>query len=140
MAQGVMKIIRPPGTSPPGCINSYPEIFSWKYVDHPTPGIEIQCIKPNSLKVFLQNGLLADHYGRIGSIVANRQLQFDGPPAQAGAIYTGGWSLCPDNLIALGPQRQFYACANGRGGLPENFKQNRAVGILTSVQFGKSTT
>ncbi|PUU72389.1 hypothetical protein B9Z19DRAFT_1010311 [Tuber borchii] len=113
LAQGVTQIVRPPGTSPPGCIDSYPETFGLKPADHRIPVIETHCIHPRILKVFLQKGLLIDHFGRIGSIVANRQFQFDGPPAQAGAIYTGGWSLCPDNLIALGPQKQFYACASG---------------------------
>ncbi|PUU76059.1 hypothetical protein B9Z19DRAFT_992072 [Tuber borchii] len=111
--QGVWEIIRPPGTSPPGCIDSYPAAFSFELVDHPTPGVKTHCIKPRMLKMLLQHGLLTDHLGRIGSIVANRQFQFDGPPAQVGAIYTGGWSLCSDNLIALGPQRQFYGCASG---------------------------
>ena len=138
--QGVTEIIRPPGTSPPGCIDSYPGTFGFQPADHPTPVVETQCIQPRSLKMSLQNGLLVDHLDRIGSIVDNRQFQFDGPPAQAGAIYTGGWSLCPDNSIALGPQKQFYACASGSCKLPENFKQKGAVGILTRVQLRISTT
>ncbi|PUU72341.1 hypothetical protein B9Z19DRAFT_1137928 [Tuber borchii] len=110
---GVWETILPPGTSPPGCIDSYPGPFSFQPVDHPTPGIETHCMKPRTLRAVLQHGVLTDHLGRIGSIGANRQFQYDGPPAQAGAIYTGGWSLCPDNLIALGPQKQFYGCACG---------------------------
>lgn len=61
----------------------------------------------------LANGVLIDSLGRIGSIVANRQFQFDGPPAQAGAIYTGGWSVCPDGLLALGSSKTFYQCDSG---------------------------
>jgi len=120
--QGVTEIIRPPGASPPGCIDSYLGAFSIQDVDHSGPGTETACSQPDSLRVVLDKGLLVDHLGRIGSIVANRQFQFDGPPAQAGAIYTGGWSLCPDNLIALGPQKLFYACPSGDCKLPENFK------------------
>ncbi|CAZ80673.1 unnamed protein product [Tuber melanosporum] len=111
--QGVTAIIRPPGASPPGCVDSYPGAFGFEPIDHPTWTVETRCFEPRSLKMFLSKGLLVDHLGRIGSIVANRQFQFDGPPAQAGAIYTGGWSICPDNLIALGPQQEFYACASG---------------------------
>ncbi|PUU72753.1 hypothetical protein B9Z19DRAFT_1104250 [Tuber borchii] len=87
---GVWETIRPPGTSPPGCIDSYPGPFSFQPVDHPTPGIETHCMKPRTLRAVLQHGVLTDHLGRIGSI-----------------------SLCPDNLIALGPQKQFYGCACG---------------------------
>jgi hypothetical protein len=61
----------------------------------------------------LRNGVLFDKEGKIGSIVANRQFQFDGPPAQAGAIYTGGWSVCDDNLLALGPSKNFFKCLSG---------------------------
>ncbi|KAG0639858.1 hypothetical protein HOY80DRAFT_1043751 [Tuber brumale] len=113
--QGVTAIIRPPGTSPPGCVDSYPGAFGFEptETDQPTPIVETQCFQPLSLKMFLNKGLLIDHLGRIGSIVANRQFQFDGPPAQAGAIYTGGWSVCPDNLVALGPEKKFYACGSG---------------------------
>ncbi|PUU72347.1 hypothetical protein B9Z19DRAFT_1137918 [Tuber borchii] len=115
VAQGVPETIRPPGTSPQGCIDSYPETIGFKAADSPlaVSVVETHCIQPGSLRMSLQNGVLVDHHGRIGSIVANRQFQFDGPPAQAGAIYTGGWSICPDNSIALGPQKQFYACASG---------------------------
>jgi len=139
MPQGVTEIIQPEGTSPQGCIDSYPGIFGFKAVDHPMLA-DIQCILPRTLQMSVQNGIMVDHLGRIGSIVSNRQLQFDGPPAQAGAIYTGGWSLCPENLIALGPQKQFYACSSGYCKPPENFKQKGALGILTCVQLRKSTT
>ena len=140
MAHGVTETIRPQGISPPGCVDSYPETIDFQVSDHPIPVIETHCIQPRSLRMFLKNGVLTDHLGRIGSIVANRQFQFDGPPAQAGAIDTGGWSICPDNLIALGPHKQFYACVSGDGKLPQNFKKKEAVGILTRLQLTKSTT
>ena len=90
VAQEVTEIIRPPGTSPPGCIDSYPDTFGFQLAHHPTPGVETHCIRSTSLKMFLQKGLLVDHLGRIGSIVANREFRFDGPLAQARAIYTWG--------------------------------------------------
>ncbi|GME95868.1 unnamed protein product [Ambrosiozyma monospora] len=43
--------------------------------------------------VTLKDGILTDSAGRIGSIVANQQFQFDGPPPQAGYIYASGWSF-----------------------------------------------
>ena len=61
----------------------------------------------------LHNGVLTDAQGRIGSIVANHQFQFDGPPAQEGAIYTGGWSVCSNGSLALGPSAVFYECLSG---------------------------
>ena len=140
VSQGVTENIRPPGTSPPGCIDSYPDTIGVQFVDYPTPGVETQCIHERSLRMLLENGLLTDHLGRIGSIAANRKFQFDGPPAKAGAIYTAGWSLCSDNLLALGPQRQFYACASGDCKLPKNFKKKGGVDILTHVQLTMSTT
>ena len=88
--QGVTEIIRPPGTSPPGCIDSYPETIGFQFVDHPAPSVETHYIKPRSLKMLRQNGLLVDHIGRIGSTIANRQFQFDGPPCPSGGhLYLG---------------------------------------------------
>ncbi|KAF2260375.1 hypothetical protein CC78DRAFT_448795, partial [Lojkania enalia] len=61
----------------------------------------------------LQDGVLRDDSGRIGSIVANYQFQFDGPPPQAGAIYTGGFSVCANNSLALGGSTVWYRCTSG---------------------------
>ncbi|CUS14258.1 unnamed protein product [Tuber aestivum] len=63
------------------------------------------------LQVTLKDGVLTDILGRIGYIADNRQLQFDAPP-QAGAIYTGGFSACPDGTLALGSSNVFYACGS----------------------------
>jgi len=63
----------------------------------------------------LHNGVLVDKQGRIGSIVSNRQFQFDGPPAQAGAIYTSGWSVClTEGFLALGGSKKFFQCLSGK--------------------------
>ena len=61
----------------------------------------------------LKGGILTDGKGRIGSIVANRQFQFDGPPPQAGAIYAAGWSITEDGYLALGDSDVFYQCLSG---------------------------
>ena len=71
------------------------------------------CKTDGILQLNLENGILTDHWGRIGSIVSNRQFQFDGPPPQAGAIYAGGWSITPDGNLALGDQDIFYQCLSG---------------------------
>ncbi len=61
----------------------------------------------------LNNGVLTDSQGRTGSIVANRQFQFDGP-AQAGALYTSGFAVCsPSKHLALGDSTVFYQCSSG---------------------------
>jgi len=69
------------------------------------------------LGVTLKGGVLTDILGRIGYIADNRQLQFDAPP-QAGAIYTAGFSACPDGTLALGDKNIFYACGSSDCNLP----------------------
>lgn len=63
----------------------------------------------------LKDGILRDHNGRTGSIVANQQFQFDGPP-QAGAIYTGGFSVCKNNSLAIGGSARWWRCMSGNFG------------------------
>ncbi|KAF2873619.1 heat shock protein, partial [Massariosphaeria phaeospora] len=63
----------------------------------------------------LEDGILHDPYGRTGAIVANYQFQFDGPP-QAGSIYTGGFSVCENNTLAIGGSTLFYRCMSGEFG------------------------
>lgn len=60
----------------------------------------------------LNNGVLKDSQGRTGYIASNYQLQYDAPP-QAGAIYTAGFSILPNNSLALGPSAIFYSCYTG---------------------------
>ncbi|CCH63127.1 hypothetical protein TBLA_0J01310 [Henningerozyma blattae CBS 6284] len=71
------------------------------------------CKNNGTLTMNLKNGILTDEKGRIGSIVANRQFQFDGPPPQAGAIYAAGWSITPQGNLALGDSDVFYQCLSG---------------------------
>jgi hypothetical protein len=72
-----------------------------------------QQVATNTFICSLDDGVLRDPVLRIGSIVANYQFQFDGPPPQAGAIWTGGWSVCKNNSLANGPSTTFYHCMSG---------------------------
>ncbi|AJR75263.1 Cis3p [Saccharomyces cerevisiae YJM1388] len=79
-----------------------------------TPSLkDSSCKNSGTLELTLKNGVLTDAKGRIGSIVANRQFQFDGPPPQAGAIYAAGWSITEDGYLALGDSDVFYQCLSG---------------------------
>ena len=70
----------------------------------------------------LANSQLLDAQGRTGYIAANYQFQFD-KPAQTGAIYTSGFSVCTNSsatrgdssvkLLALGGTTTFYQCLSG---------------------------
>ncbi|GMM34817.1 heat shock protein [Saccharomycopsis crataegensis] len=72
----------------------------------------VACKSDGTLQLTLEKSILKDGNGRIGSIVANRQFQFDGPPPQAGAIYAAGWSIYDGNL-AIGETTTFYQCLSG---------------------------
>ena len=73
----------------------------------------VACRSSSSLALTLNNGILLDNQGRTGYIASNYQFQFD-KPAQAGAIYTAGWSVCTDNsTLALGGSTTFYQCLSG---------------------------
>ncbi|KEQ97739.1 hypothetical protein AUEXF2481DRAFT_542416 [Aureobasidium subglaciale EXF-2481] len=50
--------------------------------------------------------------GRTGYIAANNQFQFD-KPAQTGAIYTAGFSVCSNGTLAIGNSAIFYQCLSG---------------------------
>lgn len=62
--------------------------------------------------VTLEDGTALDGQGRTGYIASNYQFQFDAP-AQAGALFTSGFSLCEDNVLALGSSKTFYQCLSG---------------------------
>ncbi|EGV65823.1 hypothetical protein CANTEDRAFT_129279 [Yamadazyma tenuis ATCC 10573] len=99
----------------------------------PDTNVTETCVASGSLLLQLKDGILTDAKGRVGSIVANRQFQFDGPPPQAGAIYAAGWSVVPIDYkedsktkenadkgkrnelykLALGAQTTFYKCLSG---------------------------
>ncbi|CAL9736343.1 cell wall mannoprotein Cis3p [Monosporozyma servazzii] len=71
------------------------------------------CKNSGTLQLTLKDGLLTDNKDRVGSIVSNRQFQFDGPTPQAGAIYAAGWSITSEGNLALGDQDVFYQCLSG---------------------------
>ncbi|CAI4044491.1 uncharacterized protein SKDI_11G0580 [Saccharomyces kudriavzevii IFO 1802] len=71
------------------------------------------CSDDGTLRVTLKDGVLTDSKNRIGSIVSNRQFQFDGPTPQAGAIYAAGWSITTEGNLALGNDDVFYQCLSG---------------------------
>ncbi|ODV73177.1 uncharacterized protein CYBJADRAFT_190209 [Cyberlindnera jadinii NRRL Y-1542] len=73
----------------------------------------VSCKTDGTLQMSLEDSILYDSHGRVGSIVANRQFQFDGPPPQAGAIYAAGWSITDDGYLALGDSDIFYQCLSG---------------------------
>ncbi|CAM9016876.1 unnamed protein product [Wickerhamomyces anomalus] len=73
----------------------------------------VSCKNPGSLALSLNGSVLTDSSGRVGSIVSNRQFQFDGPPPQAGAIYAAGWSITEEGVLALGDSDKFYQCLSG---------------------------
>lgn len=70
------------------------------------------CKTENDLAITLVNGILKDSHDRIGSIVSNRQFQFDGPTPQAGAIYAAGWGIEGGHLT-LGGDHIFWECLSG---------------------------
>ena len=73
----------------------------------------VACRSQSALTLSLNNGVLLDNQGRTGYIASNYQFQFD-KPAQAGAIFTSGFSVCPGNsTIALGGITTFYQCLSG---------------------------
>lgn len=73
---------------------------------------EATCKTDSDLAMTLENGILIDSHKRIGSIVANRQFQFDGPTPQSGAIYANGWSIADGHLV-LGDDYIFWQCLSG---------------------------
>ncbi|KAL6930346.1 hypothetical protein ACO0R3_003462 [Hanseniaspora guilliermondii] len=73
----------------------------------------VSCKNNGTLAMKLNDGVLTDEKGRIGSIVANRQFQFDGPPPQAGAIYADGWGITPEGNLAIGDEEVFWQCLSG---------------------------
>lgn len=60
----------------------------------------------------LKDGTTKDSQDRIGYIASNNQFQFD-KPAQAGALLTSGFSVCENNVLALGDTKTFYRCLSG---------------------------
>ncbi|KAM3506967.1 hypothetical protein MY11210_007340 [Beauveria gryllotalpidicola] len=115
--QGAPSGLKPDGSAPEGCTGTFNgkfEISIFKLAGSSKRSIEKRdCSGDKALVLELNDSVLTDSKGRIGSIVSNYQFQFDGPPAQAGAIYTAGFSTCQNGSLALGPSTVFYQCRSG---------------------------
>jgi len=123
--QGVsFSVLTPTASAPAGCATSYSGSFEITVVLPPASkkrdvAVPLEkrqsttCASDGTLVATLSGGILTDAKGRIGEIVANRQFQFDGPPPQAGSIYTGGWSVCNNGSLAIGGNALFYQCLSG---------------------------
>ncbi|KAK6073874.1 covalently-linked cell wall protein [Seiridium cupressi] len=116
--QGVTDKITPDGGIPSGCSAAYDGNFeiTVAQVSYQKRDQQVQrraeCGANGVLVLSLSDESLYDSKDRTGYIASNYQFQFDGPP-QAGAIYTSGFSICEDNLLALGSNKTFYRCLSG---------------------------
>jgi hypothetical protein len=124
-AQAVTSLIVPSSTPPAGCDNSRQSSFSLEIVSangSSAAGSSAPARRAldlgsrqngnGELQLSLSGGILTDSNGRTGYIASNYQFQFDKPP-QAGAIYTAGWTICPNGSLALGGQAYFWQCKSG---------------------------
>ncbi|KAK2074854.1 hypothetical protein P8C59_009028 [Phyllachora maydis] len=117
-AQGVTKPIAPAQTAPAGCEPSMASdfeitILQAKERDDLVPlKKRAHCSGNGILVAALSDGVLKDSKGRTGYIASNRQFQFDAP-AQAGAIYTAGFSVCANSSLALGGSTTWWSCVSG---------------------------
>lgn len=86
------------------CSASLPDFFD-----------DVSCQTNTTLSITLEKGVLRDSSGKIGSIVSSHQFQFNGPWPAEGTLYAVGWSITPDNNLALGDNDIFYECLTGDG-------------------------
>jgi len=116
--QGVTTDITPTTGAAAGCSPSYNGAFEISVVNVTTTKRDLSkrasstCGVSGYLTVNLAGGQLHDAEGRTGYIAANYQFQFDKPPQQ-GALYTGGFSVCSNESLALGGSSVFYECLSG---------------------------
>jgi len=116
--QGVTGNISPSSPAPAGCSPDYSGKFEITIINETTTKRDLSerqatnCGQPGYLTLTLAGGKLTDAQGRTGYIAANYQFQFDAP-AQTGAIYTAGFSVCQNGSLALGGSNTFYQCLSG---------------------------
>ncbi|KAG0642762.1 hypothetical protein HOY80DRAFT_917224 [Tuber brumale] len=106
------EIIQAPGDSSKGCVGNHRGIFGFEPIEQPPLTVHEICLRPDSLLMTLNNGQLLDRLGRTGTIISTRQFTFATPPTPVEAIHVSGWSICPDGLLALGQQKEFFACGD----------------------------
>ncbi|KAI1473267.1 uncharacterized protein F4812DRAFT_44459 [Daldinia caldariorum] len=116
--QGVTNKLTPTGAAPAGCTGTFDgkfeisvaEVTEKRGISQPQKRAE--CGSDGVLVLTLKDGSTFDAKDRTGYIASNFQFQFDAP-AQAGALYTNGFSLCENNILALGDSKTFYRCLSG---------------------------
>ncbi|KAI2778347.1 hypothetical protein F4815DRAFT_447491 [Daldinia loculata] len=116
--QGITDKLTPTGAAPAGCKGSFDgkfeisvaEVTEKRSISQPQKRAE--CGSDGVLVLTLKDGSTFDAKDRTGYIASNYQFQFDAP-AQAGALYTSGFSLCENNIVALGDSKTFYRCLSG---------------------------
>ncbi|KAI5245403.1 hypothetical protein E4T42_06745 [Aureobasidium subglaciale] len=113
LPQGVTQPIAPQEATPQGCSTNFNGPFSISIANVTTPAKRsLDTRQEKVLTITLANGVLTDDQGRTGYIAANNQFQFD-KPAQTGAIYTAGFSVCSNGTLAIGNSAVFYQCLSG---------------------------
>ncbi|KEQ83724.1 hypothetical protein M438DRAFT_20672 [Aureobasidium pullulans EXF-150] len=113
LPQGVNEAIAPQEATPQGCSTSFNGPFSISIANVTTNAKrDLERRQDKVLTITLANGVLTDDEGRTGYIAANNQFQFD-KPAQTGAIYTSGFSVCSNGTLAIGNSAIFYQCLSG---------------------------
>ncbi|KAH6641998.1 hypothetical protein C7974DRAFT_93435 [Boeremia exigua] len=118
LAQAVEEGIEPSTPAPAGCLRTVEGNFTIGVENFFAPRSKretAQQAADGALLCTLEDGILRDQYSRTGSVVANRQFQFDGPP-QAGAIYTGGFAVCENGSLAIGGSTRWWRCMSGAFG------------------------
>ncbi|KAK0388848.1 hypothetical protein NLU13_5091 [Sarocladium strictum] len=114
-AQGVTQNIKPDASAPNGCQASYSGKFEISVRSFAASKRDLEkreCSAEGALVMTLDGGVLLDSKDRTGYIAENYQFQFD-KPAQAGAIYTAGFSACGNSSLALGGSAVWYQCLSG---------------------------
>ncbi|KAI1758031.1 hypothetical protein F4782DRAFT_476137 [Xylaria castorea] len=115
--QGVTDQLTPTGAAPAGCTGTFDGNFEITVAQvtkekRSIPEKRAECGSEGTLVVTLKDGSAFDAQGRTGYIASNYQFQFD-MPAQAGAIFNSGFSVCENNILALGSSKTFYQCRSG---------------------------
>ncbi|KAF2964484.1 hypothetical protein GQX73_g9081 [Xylaria multiplex] len=115
--QGVTEKLTPTGAAPAGCTGTVEGKFEITVArvteqKRSIPEKRAECGSEGTLVITLEDGSTYDAQGRTGYIASNYQFQFDAP-AQAGALFTSGFSVCKDNIMALGSSKTFYQCLSG---------------------------